>query len=58
MSYTTVQLPYGKSQIAFELPTSNLLGVFYPKVDTEARDEDQIVREVWRIRSMRHACVI
>ncbi|TET84541.1 MAG: nickel-dependent lactate racemase [Anaerolineales bacterium] len=45
MSCTTVQLPYGKRQITFELPTSNLLGVFYPKVDTEARDEDQLIRE-------------
>jgi len=43
MSYTTVQLPYGEGHVDFELPTSNLLGVFYPETTTETRDEDQII---------------
>jgi len=45
MSFTTVQLPYGNRYLTFELPTSNLLGVLYPKFGSETRDEDQLVRE-------------
>ena len=45
MKQFTVQLPYGNRKLRMALPKSNVLGCYYPKVNEEALDEDQIVGE-------------
>ena len=45
MSLTTLQLPFGRSQMGVEIPEANLLGVLNPRESAETFDEASLLRE-------------
>jgi len=45
MNTTTVQLPFGHSQVCVDIPASNLLGIFLPHKGEEVLDEAALLRE-------------
>ncbi len=44
MEFTRIFLPYGESQVSFEVPSNNLLGIFYPKAVVDKINEDRTLR--------------
>ncbi len=45
MKQTPISLAYGRQQIHLDIPTRNLMGVFYPYEITEPLDEEHIIQE-------------
>jgi nickel-dependent lactate racemase len=44
-SYTTVQLPFGKTQVEARVPTARLIGVFEPHETRQTADEHVLISE-------------
>lgn len=44
MNIAQVHLPFGRADLCVEVPAANLLGIFVPRGDAEALDEDALLR--------------
>lgn len=45
MEYTPISLAYGQKEVALNVPTANLLGIYRPQVFQELTDEEQLIRQ-------------